>query len=238
MTAIVRSCLAVLLALAMVGCATGSRGRGAPEGVGIFGADASKLQKGSGDDWARVYRKPGVDFAGYDKLILDPIGIWADANSSLKKLSAADRQRIANNFHRLAYESVSRYFTMVIEPGPGTLRLRMGLTNTKASSPTLDTISTAVPQIRAATTVTGYATGKPAFTGEAAFAFKVADAQTGEVLAMGADKRVGTKTLSGATDSWSDVNDALQYWADLAAYRICTAKRLASCQKPQVKRGL
>ena len=100
MTAIVRSCLAVLLALAMVGCATGSRGRGAPEGVGIFGADASKLQKGSGDDWARVYRKPGVDFAGYDKLILDPIGIWADANSSLKKLSAADRQRIAEPHER------------------------------------------------------------------------------------------------------------------------------------------
>ena len=59
----VRSCLVVLLALVMLGCATGSRGRGAPEGVGIFGADASKLQKGSGDDWARVYRKPDVDFA-------------------------------------------------------------------------------------------------------------------------------------------------------------------------------
>ena len=233
-----RSGFVILIALAMFGCATGSRGRGAPEGVGIFGADASRLEEGSGDDWARVYRKPGVDFTRYDKLILDPVGIWADAESNLRKLNATDRQRIANNLYTLSYEAVSRYFSMVSEPGPGTLRLRIGLTNAQASSRTLDTVSAVVPQLRAATTVTGYATGKPAFTGEAAFAFKLTDSETGEVLAMGADKRVGTKTLSGATDSWSDVDDALAYWANLAAYRICTAKRLATCQKPQERRAL
>ena len=54
---------------------------------------------------------------------------------------------------------------------------------------------------------------------------------------MGADKRVGTKTLSGSTDAWSDVNDALQYWANLAGYRICIAKELTNCEKPQVKRA-
>lgn len=238
MTAILRSCFVVLLALGVLACATGTRGRGAPEGVGFFGADASKLQKGSGDDWARLYRNSAADFPSYDKLILDPVGIWADADGNLKNVSATDRQRIANNFQTLIYKSTSRYFTMVSEPGPGTLRLRTALTNAKASSRTLDTISTVVPQLRATTTLAGYATGKPAFTGEAAFAFKLTDAETGETLAMGADKRIGTKTLSGSTDSWSDVNDALEYWANLAAYRICTEKRLANCEKPGVKRAL
>ena len=237
MIAILRTCLVILLVVYVLGCATGGRGRGAPEGLAFFGADVSKLQKGSGDDWSRAYRNPNADFTRYDKLILDPVGIYADAKSSLRKLSATDRQRLANNFHQLAYKSISRYFTMVSEPGPGTLRLRVALTNAEASSRTLDTVSSVVPQLRAATTLTGYATGKPAFTGEAAFAFKLTDAETGETLAMGADKRVGSKTLSGSTDSWSDVNDALEYWANLAAYRICTEKRLANCEEPEVKRG-
>jgi hypothetical protein len=44
--------------------------------------------------------------------------------------------------------------------------------------------------------------------------------------------------LSGSTDSWSDVNDALEYWANMAGYRICLSKRLAKCEEPQIKRGI
>jgi hypothetical protein len=238
MTAILRNCFVVLLAFGVLACAIGTRGRGAPEGGSFFGADVSKLQKGSGDDWARVYRSPAADFPSYDKLILDPVGIWSDADGGLKKVSATDRQRIANNFQTLIYKSVSRYFTMVSEPGPRTLRLRTALTNAQASSRTLDTISTVIPQLRVPMTLTGYATGKPAFTGQAAFAFRLTDAQTGETLSIGTEKRVGAKTLSGATDSWADVNNALEYWANLSGYRICTAKRLANCVKPKEKRAL
>ena len=84
----------------------------------------------------------------------------------------------------------------------------------------------------------GLAADTAPIVGHAGFEAELTDSETHERLGAAADERVGTKTLSGATDSWSDVNDALQYWANLSAYRICTAKRLTTCQKPQVKRGL
>ena len=230
--------LLLALAVALSGCAAGQRGRGKPAGIAFFGADAKLLKEGGSEDWALHYRNPNIDFRSYDKAMLDPIGIWADADSHLRKVSATDRQRIANNFYVLMHKTLARYFTMVDEPGPGTLRMKAALTNAEASSRTLDTLSSVVPQMRMTTTLVGYVTGKPAFTGEAAFAFKVSDAETGETLAMGADKRVGTKTISGSTDSWSDVNDALEYWAKLATYRICTEKKLSNCEKPSPKRGI
>jgi hypothetical protein len=236
MTTCLRNVLLIGMALALVGCAAGSRGRGKPEGLAFFGPDANKLEKGGEGDWMLSYRNPDADFPSYDSIIIDPVSIWMDRDGNLSKVSAQDRQRLANNFYTLAHRSISRYLKVVAEPGERTLRLKIALTNAGASSRTLDTVSSVVPQLRATTTLVGYATGKPAFTGQAAFAFRLTDAQTGESVAMGAGKRVGNRTMGGLTDSWSDVNNALAYWADLAAYRICVEMRRGSCQKPSVKR--
>ena len=236
MTAFLRNVFLIGMALALVGCATGSSGRGTPEGLAFFGPDANKLEKGGEGDWMLSYRNPNADFPSYGEVIIDPISIWTGRDGNLSKVSAQDRQRLANNFYTLAHRSISRYLKVVAEPEGRTLRLKIALTNAEASSPTLDTVSSVVPQLRATTTLVGYATGKPAFTGQAAFAFRLTDAETGENLAMGADKRVGNRTISGSTDSWSDVNNALAYWADVAAYRICVEMRRGNCQKPRVQR--
>ena len=64
--------------------------------------------------------------------------------------------------------------------------------------------------------------GKPAFVGEAAIAVKITDAMTGELLAAAVADRVGGKQLDAAhLKSWGDVDAAMQFWAQHAAYNLC-----------------
>jgi hypothetical protein len=153
MTTCLRNVLLIGMALALVGCAAGSRGRGKPEGLAFFGPDANKLEKGGEGDWMLSYRNPDANFPSYDSIILDPVSIWVDRDGNLSKVSAQDRQRLANNFYTLAHRSISRYLKVVAEPGERTLRLKIALTNAGASSRTLDTVSSVVPQLRATTTL-------------------------------------------------------------------------------------
>ena len=87
--------LFLVLAMVLSGCAVGQRGRGKPAGTAFFGPDAKLLKEGGSDDWALHYRNPNIDFRSYDKAMLDPIGIWADPDSHLRKVSATDRHRRA-----------------------------------------------------------------------------------------------------------------------------------------------
>ena len=63
--------------------------------------------------------------------------------------------------------------------------------------------------------------GKPGFVGEVSVEAKITDAQSGELLLAAVDRRAGTKSLRGSTNSWNDVEQAYQYWADKARWRLC-----------------
>jgi hypothetical protein len=57
--------------------------------------------------------------------------------------------------------------------------------------------------------------------GEASAEMKISDSVTGEVLGAFADRRVGKKRLDADSfDSWDDVKQTLEYWTDLARYRL------------------
>ena len=48
---------------------------------------------------AWVYRKPGVDFKPYTKIMLDPLVIWPSVNSSYKGIHAGTMWQLALAFH-------------------------------------------------------------------------------------------------------------------------------------------
>jgi hypothetical protein len=62
----------------------------------------------------------------------------------------------------------------------------------------------------------------------------VKDSQSQELLAAGADRRVGGTRLSKATLSrWGDVRNILVYWSDQAVYLLCVDRKAAGCPKPR-----
>ncbi len=132
-----------------------------------FLEDYSILRKGGEGEASLVYWSQTANFAAYDKVVIDPVTVWLGPNSSLKNVSAKVRQRLANEFHAAIVKELSKDFGVVKELAPGTMRVRVALTDAKESNPTLDTISTYIPQARMLQTVATMGSDTAVFVGEA-----------------------------------------------------------------------
>jgi hypothetical protein len=223
-----------LCALALLGgCAASQQARNV-ETSGFLGDDYALLRAGGEGEALLVYRNPDADWAAYDKIKLDPVTIWAGEGSAFEDFSKPDRQELADTLYTMLVEELSQDFQMVDDLGPGVLHVQVAITDAQTSNPTLDTISSVVPQALLLSQAKGLVTGKPGFVGEASVEAKATDGQTGELVAAGVDRRVGGKSVTGApTDSWDDVRQAYRYWAKQFRYRLCTERGATGCTPPE-----
>ncbi len=74
---------------------------------------------------------------------------------------------------------LSKHFELVDQPGPGTMRWQVALTDYEQSWVALDMISTIVPQLRVVAELKGLATASPRFVGGVQAEVKVSDSETG-----------------------------------------------------------
>lgn len=227
------SVVLVAVAMLLAGCAASQQAREVHQS-GFLGQDYERLRPGEEGEALLVYRNPEVDWTSYDKIKLDPVTIWAGEESDFEDFTQPQRQELADTLYTMVAEELSQDFQMVDEPGPGVLQVQVAITDAQASNPTMDTISTVVPQALLLSQAKGLVTGKPGFVGEASAEFRATDGQTGELVAAGVDRRVGGKSVGGApTDSWDDVREAYRYWAKQLRYRLCTERGATDCMSPQ-----
>ena len=59
---------------------------------------------------------------------------------------------------------------------------------------------------------------------------------TGALLVAGIDKRVGEKRMLTSFDSWSDIDDAMAFWAQQARFRACRLRGDSNCVEPASKK--
>lgn len=207
---------ALLLAL-LAGCAEGPTERvDEVQRSGFLGVAYAFLREGGEGEAALVYWNESVDFANYDKVMLDPVTIWATPGSSLSKMSRVDRQALADIFYVAMYEELSQDYEIVTTPKLGAMRVRVALTEAEASDTTMDTLSTYVPSIGMLSSMTSLAIDSDTalFVGEASAEGIVTDSVHGVLLAAGVDRRAGTKAIGDDTfESWGDVRDAFVHWA-------------------------
>jgi hypothetical protein len=228
----------VLLALVIsAGCAE-TRHAMSVDKSGFLGQELyAKMTKGDEDklEAALKWRDDSAILEGsYTKIILDPIVLYRKPQHTGGGNTNENSQMLMNYFFNKMYLGLSKHFEMVDQPGPGTIRLQIALTDYEQSWVALDMISTVVPQLRAVAELKGLATDKPTFVGGVQVEAKFSDAQTGKVLAAVIDRRVGGKTLSKGTDSWADVKNAMDFWALQADFRVCQATHRPNCgEKPK-----
>ena len=223
--------LILLLVVAVAGCARSEQATEVQQ-TGFLG-DYSKLQPGESGEAAFRYVNADIDWASYDKIMLDNVTVWRSAgDENTDDLPIEDQQRLANNLHGLLYQELEKDYTMVSAPQSGVIRIQVALTGAERSNATLDVISTAIPVGFVLSEAAEFATGEPSFAGGATVEIKMSDAATGEVLAAAIDKRVGGKDLEGAFDSWDDVNSSFLYWSQLARQRLCEKRGETECVEP------
>jgi hypothetical protein len=217
----------------LAGCAASQQARDVEES-GFLGQDYALLRPGEEGEALLVYRNPDASWSSYDKIKLDPVTIWAGEGSEFEDFSQPERQELADTLYTMVAEELSQDFQMVDQPGPGVLQVQVAITDAQTSNPTMDTISTVVPQALLLSQAKGLVTGKPGFVGEASVELRATDGQTGELVAAGVDRRVGGKSVTGApTDSWDDVREAYRYWAKQFRYRLCAERGATDCTPPE-----
>jgi hypothetical protein len=218
--------------LALTSCAITGQARKV-ERSGFLGGDGERLEPQDRSYSPLLgYFDEDANWRSYDKMWLAPVTLWGAAEDSFGS-NEQDRKRLVQNFYGLLHREFSKDYQMVSEPGSGTLAARVAVTEGGKPTPVLDTVTSIVPQTRVATTLGGYATGKPAFTGAIQMEFKVNDSLTGALLAAGIDKRVGEKRMLDSFDSWSDVDDAMAFWAQQARFRLCRLRGDSNCVEPK-----
>lgn len=225
--------LALLTFVLLTGCVTSRQARHVVPSA-FLGDSAALLEKaGKGEDTLLVYRNAGADWRSYDKILLEPVQVWSAKPGSIPSDQAADYQKMVDSFQLTLYEKLARAYRMVDVPEAGALRMQMAIVNGAQANQTLKVAKLIAPYAGVADLLWTFVTGKPAFAGEVSLEYMIRDAQTGELLEAGADRRVGGNQFGKATfTTWGDVKNILTYWTDLSVYQLCVARGDAGCQRP------
>jgi len=227
------ACIASAALAVLTGCVSTQHARSVKPS-GFLGESASLLKKGAKNDVLMVYRNTSAKWTSYDKIILDPVTLWGVENSTLSADALADFQRLVDNFHRTLEDKLSKDYRLTDAPSAGAMRIQIAIINGKQANATLKVAKTVAPYAGSADTLWTFATGKPAFSGEVSIEYMVRSSENGELLAAGADRRVGGSQLGKATlNGWGDVQNILTYWSDEAVYLLCRDRKGEHCVKPK-----
>jgi hypothetical protein len=192
-----------------------------------FLKDYSQLRPGEGDEAQLIYVSPEVDFAKYNKALIDSVTLWAKEDSQLGKVPKHEQQALADYYYHTMHKALAKTIEIADRAGPGVLRIRMAITEAEDSNVTLDVVTSVIPQLRLLTTLGGLATDTALIVGEAGTEVEVTDSVSGEVLAAGVDRRMGTKSLRGVFSDWNDVEKAFDYWAERMAKKLAKLRGVA-----------
>ncbi|HYL57749.1 MAG TPA: DUF3313 domain-containing protein [Candidatus Acidoferrales bacterium] len=186
--------------------------------TGFLGPDASRLAPGPEGGAALVWINPNAQWSSYTKIQLMPVEFWAAADS---KVSTADQAVLTEYFYNQLQTNLSKSFTLVDQPGPGVMTLRVALMDATTAVPGLRTVSVVVPQARVLNMAQSLATDSYAFVGSAEAEMKMTDSVSGQLLGEAVDQRAGGMGLkSAASFQWGDAQNAMDYWAQKIPSRI------------------
>ncbi len=189
-----------------------------PSVTGFFGDNSSKLAKGPEGGAALAYVSPNAQWPKYTKIQLQPVEFWAAQDS---KVSSADQQMLTAYAYNKLKEDLAKSFTLVDQPGPDVLTLRVALMDATTATPGLRSISVVIPQARVLNGLQSLATGSYAFVGSAEAEMQATDSTSGDFLAGAVDQRAGGMGIKGAASfQWGDAENAMDYWAQRIANRL------------------
>ena len=195
----------------------------------------SGIRPAPDESGAWMYRKPGVDFKPYTKIMLDPLVIWPSPNSPYGGINTGTMWQLALAFHDQMSKTLQDGYTIVQEPGPGVLRLRAALTEVNLVKPTHKSPGPLLPlvgDIVMFTSQTISGVKLTALSGQAAIEAELLDSQTHVRLAAYIEKRKSEKiVITKDTGSLGPVRDILEYWARKLRQRLDEERGLQKYQK-------
>jgi hypothetical protein len=179
--------------------------------------DYSLLRPGGPGEVALVYRNPKADWTSYDKVLFEPVTLWRSGRKSLDPVPEGDLLRLVADLEGAVRRRLGEGFAMVDQPQPGTMRIRLAITEARASDPVLDVLRGR----EGGEVTTGSGPLDPEtrrFIESAQIEGEIRDARTDQLLSAGVDRRRRQGALP--IETWADVDRALDFWADRVGGRL------------------
>jgi hypothetical protein len=158
-----------------------------------------------------VYMKEGVDFASYDKILLDPLTFYLKDDPKYKNVRTEKLKQLSEAFRKAAADALGTAYPLVDEPGPGVMRVRAAVIHLVANRPGLIAAMVIIPGGSLA-----YVALPEKYNniGSASMEVEALDSLTGERLAAAAARRSGKKTeFFQGLSKWGHVKKAFSSWA-------------------------
>lgn len=172
------------------------------------------MRTADGKATIQVYVNRAANFADYDKLLLEPVTIWTAEQTSSTWPPEQELANLADIFFTRLYERLSKSYTLVREPQPGTLRLRVAITEANGALIVVGDNERARPAEHSIEAKAELAASTRRFAREAAFEFELLDATTGKRLVAGVDSRAGSRSLSRWRVNWWQIWQLYDGWAE------------------------
>lgn len=174
-----------------------------------------------------TYALPGASLSVYSKVMIDPISVRFHKNwkptvaGSRHSLSSSEQQKIRDKVARIVYDTFvdelsKGGYSVVAEPGPDVLLVRVALVNLYVTAPDVAT--------------PGSTKVYTASAGEMTLLAELADSETGEIIARILDRyqarTTGKFQLSSSVSNASEGRSAASSWAKILRGELDKAKTI------------
>ncbi len=218
--------LLLLLGLAVIACATGKQ-TAAQSGTqaaspqpaleeggarNFLGSYYDLMQPGPKGGAKKRWIKQDVDFTKYKKVMLDSVVFYLAKSSDYQGIDPQVMKDLADNFNKTMVDAVKDKLSVVSEPGPDVVRIRVAITNLEQSRPVLSGITTVIPVGLGISILKRGVTGSWSGSGATGMALMALDSTTGDVLAVVEDYQ--SAGFGDRFSKWGSAEEAFKFWAE------------------------
>ena len=142
-----------------------------------FLSDYSLLTEHEGESGLMYYNE-SADFTAYDKVLIEPITIWAPDSSAIA-VPMDELDMLCKQMYASIKEAIAEHKQVVESPGPGTARIRIAITEAVDQDVAMNLITTIQPAALILGEGFTIASGTRLFVGAASMEGEVTDSLTG-----------------------------------------------------------
>ena len=201
----------IMVMMFLASCATT-----APRNTGFLGEYYKNLTPAPEGGIAKMrWLKPGVDFAKYEKVMVDYVVFSLAEDSHYKAISGDEMKELGDAASLALVNAIKKSYPVVAEPGPDVSRVRMAIVGLKQSNPVISGVTTVIPVGLGISIIKKGATGAWSGAGATQAEAMILDSMTNEVLAVGYIEY--TAGFTERFTKWGSVEDAFKYWGEKGA---------------------
>lgn len=145
-------------------------------------ASSALLKPTRAMDTPYSFRRPGVDFATYNSIVMAPVKMATTAGTSSKALTPDEQAQLAKELQQQFTVALAQHFRIAAAPGSRNLLIQLTLLDAAKTNSVMSTVTHVLPVglvINAGAQVAGR---HGTFAGSVLYAAEVRDAQTGDIL--------------------------------------------------------